>query len=239
MSLGKTYRRGYAVAVLLGIEQNMAATWKIFSNVAKPDKNFTIEGDRKDQKALYKFHETLINALRPSIKEGTKSIVIASPSKTSYAQEFLNHARTHHSYLFSGEGKTAFSQIIGSAVTPPQVAAITRTSQFKELIEQTTMAETENLQSIIEKRLGTMNNYVLYSLQDAEAAIFTPQAVGKPAPEYLLLTNSYLQGSRQKNRVHRLMQIAQNKQIKTRVVSEDSSAGARINQLGGIICLLK
>jgi hypothetical protein len=119
------------VAVLLGIEQNTAATWKIFSNVAKPDKTVPISGERKDQKALYNFHETLINALRPSIKEGTKSIIIASPSKTSFAQEFLNHARSHHSWLFSGEGKTSFSQITGSAVTPPQVAALTRTSQFK------------------------------------------------------------------------------------------------------------
>jgi stalled ribosome rescue protein Dom34 len=84
-----------------------------------------------------------------------------------------------------------------------------------------------------------MDNHVLYSLEDTENAIFSPQTVGKPAPEYLLLTNSYLQSSRQKNRVHRLMQIAQNKQIKTRVVTEDSAAGARINQLGGIICLLK
>ncbi|MCW4025192.1 MAG: hypothetical protein NWF01_09190 [Candidatus Bathyarchaeota archaeon] len=237
--MGKPYRRGYAVAVLLGIEQNSAATWKIFSNVAKPDKIITLTGERKDQKALYNFHETLINALRPSIKEGTKSIVIAAPSKTSFAQDFLGHARSHHSWLFSGEGKATFSQITGSAVTPPQVAAITRTAQFKELIEQTTITETENLQSIIERRLGTMDNYVLFSLQEAENAIFNPQTVGKPSPEYLLLTNNYLKGSRQKNRVHRLMQIAQNKQIKTRVVNEDSAAGARINQLGGIICLLK
>jgi stalled ribosome rescue protein Dom34 len=235
----KRFRRGYPVAVLLGVEHNQAAIWKIFSNVAKPEKTITLIGERKDQKALYKFHEDIINALRPSIKEGVKSVIVASPSKTSYSQEFLAHAKGHHSWLFLGESKVSFSQITGSAATPPQVAALTRTAQFKELIQQTTTEETENIQGILEKRLSTADKYVLYSLVEAEDAVFGTQAVGKPTPEYLFLTDSYLAGTRQKNRLHRLMQVAQNKQIKTRIVSVESSAGARINQLGGIVCLLK
>jgi hypothetical protein len=35
------------------------------------------------------------------------------------------------------------------------------------------------------------------------------------------------------------MQIAQNKKIQTRVIDAESAAGARITQLGGIVCVAK
>jgi stalled ribosome rescue protein Dom34 len=236
----KRYRRGYPVAVLLGIEQNQAAIWKIYSNVAKPEKTIPLSGDRRDQKALYNFHEALVNALRPTIKEeGVKSIIAASPPRTGYAQEFINHVKAHHSWLLSGESKASLSQITGSAVSAAQVAALTRTDQFKELIQQTTIQETENLHEILEKRLSTQDKYVLFSLQEAEYAIYGTQSIGKPVPEYLLLTDNYLADTRMKSRVYKLMQVAQNRKIKTRIVSQESAAGARLNQLGGIVCLLK
>ena len=79
----KNYKRGYPVAVLVGIEQDHAALWHIFSQVAKQQQTIPINGDRKDSKALYSFHETIINALRPVLKEGVRSIVVASPPRTS------------------------------------------------------------------------------------------------------------------------------------------------------------
>jgi stalled ribosome rescue protein Dom34 len=235
----KHYRRGYPVAVLLGIEQTQAAIWKIYSNVAKPETSISLAGERKDQKAIYNFYEAIVNALRPSIKEGVKSIIAASPARTSYAQEFISHVRQHHSWLLQGESKASLSQITGSAVSQSQVATLTRTSQFKELIQQTTIEETENLHEILEKRLSTQDKYVLFSLQEAEYAVFSSQSIGKPVPEYLLLTANYLADTRMKSRVYKLMQVAKNRKIKTSVVNGESAAGARLNQLGGIVCLLK
>ncbi len=78
---------------------------------------------------------------------------------------------------------------------------------------------------------------MVFSLEEAENLILQVQPPGKPQPEYLLLTNSYLAGCRQKNRIHRLMQIAQNKKIKTRVIDAESNAGARLTQLGSLVCL--
>ena len=69
--------------------------------------------------------------------------------------------------------------------------------------------------------------------------ILDTQAEGKPKPEYLLLTDDYLSSSRQKNRVQRLMQIAANRGVKTRVINAESTAGKRLTQLGGIVCLAK
>ena len=54
-----------------------------------------------------------------------------------------------------------------------------------------------------------------------------------------MLTNDYLTGTHQKNRVNRLMMIAAKNGVKTRVINAESNAGSRITQLGGIVCLAK
>lgn len=235
----KSYRRGYPVAILIGIEADHAAIWQIFSQVAKPQQTLKLNGDRKDQKATYNFHEATINALRERLKEGVRSIIVASPPRTNYAADFLNHVKAHHAWLLTGTNKATFSQITGSASSPPQVAALTKTSIFKQLIQENATEETENLLEILEKRLSKTDNLVLFSLQEAENLILNEQGRGKPQPEYLMLTDDYLAGSRQKYHVNRLMQIAQNKGVKTRVISADSNAGKRLTQLGGIVCLAK
>ena len=235
----KNYKRGYPVAVLIGIEQDHAALWHIYSQVAKPQQTIPLNGDHKDQKALYSFHETIVNALRPVLKEGVRSVIVASPPRTNYALDFLFHIKAHHSWLTQGTNKASISQITGSASTPPQVAALTKTSTFKELIQENAAEETENLIEILEKRLNKTDNLVLFSLQEAENLILFPQAQGKLQPEYLLLTNDYLNSSRQKNRVNRLMQIAAKNGVKTRVIDAESNAGKRLTQLGGIVCLAK
>ena len=138
-----------------------------------------------------------------------------------------------------GTSKASISSITGSASAPPQVAALTKTTAFKQLIQENAAEETENLLEILEKRLSKTDNLVLFSLQEAENLILNQQAPGKPQPEYLMLTNDYLAGSRQKNRVNRLMMIAAKNGVKTRVIDAESNAGKRLTQLGGIVCLAK
>ena len=235
----KRYRRGYAVAILAGMEEDTVALWKVFSNVAKPEKTLHINGARTNPKDLYNFHESIINALRPTLKEGVRSIILASPARTNYHQELINHVHEHHKWLTQGPNKAAFSKITGSATTPSQVAALTRTPTFRQIISETTEEETENLIEILEKRINTTdnNNLVLFSLEEAEKLILKRQKPSEPKPEYLMLTNKYLAENRQKNRLHRLMQIATNKKVKTRIINAESPAGKRLTQLGGFICL--
>jgi stalled ribosome rescue protein Dom34 len=234
----KRYRRGYPVAILAGIEEDTAVLWKVFSNVAKPEKTIHIKGARNNPKDLYNFHESIINAIRPTLKEGVRSIILASPTRTSHNQELINHIQQHHKWLTQGPNKAAFTTITGSATTPAQVAALTRTPTFRQLIKETTQEETENLIEILEKRINTAdNNLVLFSLEEAERLILKRQKSNEPKPEYLMLTDKYLSSTRQKTRLHRLMQIAANKKVKTRIINADSPAGKRLTQLGGFICL--
>jgi stalled ribosome rescue protein Dom34 len=235
----KRYRRGYPVAILAGIEEDTAVLWKVFSNVAKPEKTIRINGTRKNPEDRYNFHESIINAIRSTLKEGVRSIILASPARTNHHQELINHVHEHHKWLTQGPNKAAFSKITGSATTPPQVAALTRTPLFRKLINETTEEETENLIEILEKRINTTdnNNLVLFSLEEAENLILKRQKPGRPKPEYLMLTDRYLADNREKSRLQRLMQIATNKNVKTRIVNAESPAGKRLTQLGGFICL--
>ena len=237
----KGHKRGYPVAILTGIEEDYAALWKVFSNVVKHEKTVAFGGTRNDSKALYNFHELIINALRPTLKEGIKSIILAAPSRTNYTQEFIAHIHGHHAWLTQGSNKAVFSEITGSAGTPSQVAELTRNPAFRQLICETTAEETENLIEILEKRLNvsSKNNLVLFSLEEAEHLILGPQKSDRPNPEYLLLTDNYLSNSREKNRLHRLMQIAANRKVKTRIVDAKSAAGQRLAQLGGLVCLAR
>ncbi len=236
---GKKYRRGYPVAILMGLEETSAIAWKVFSNVAKPEKTLPLSGARSNPKDLYNFHESLINALRPTFKEGVRSIILAAPARTNYTKEFISHVRQHHTWLTQGPNKATISEITGSAFTPAQVATLTQTPAFHQLISDTTAEETENLIEILEKRLNASDthNIVLFSLEEVENLILNKQKTTKPKPEYLLLTDKYLSEKREKNRLHRLMQIAANKKIKTRIVNAESPAGIRITQLGGLVCL--
>ena len=235
----KRYRRGYLVAILAGLEENTAALWNVFSNVAKPQITLHLNGSRNNPKALYNFHESIINALRPTLKEGVRSIILASPARTNYHQELINHICEHHKWLTQGPNKAVFSKTTGSASTPAQVAALTRTPIFQKIISETAEEETENLIEILEKRINASesNTVVLFSLEEAENLILKKQKPNEPKPEYLMLTERYLADNRQKNRLHRLMQIAANRKVKTRIVNAESPAGKRLTQLGGFVCL--
>ena len=234
----KNYRRGYPVAILIGTEQDHASLWQVFSQVAKHQQSIHLNSDRKDKKTLYNYHETIINAIRPILKEGVRSIIASAPSRTSYAQDLLTHISAHHSWLLQGPNKASIAQIIGSADTPSQVAELTKTVVFKQIIQENAEEETENILELIEKRLNTSENLVLFSLEEVEKSIFKNQIFGKPQPDFLLMTDSYLSNSHQKRRLNRLIQISQNKKIKTRVIKAESNAGLRLTQLGGLICLM-
>ena len=97
MAPKKGYRRGYPVAILIGLERDCAALWSVFSKVVKPLANVELKGTRSDQKALYNFHESVINAMKPTVKEGVKSVILASQARTSHARDFRDHTNKHHS----------------------------------------------------------------------------------------------------------------------------------------------
>jgi stalled ribosome rescue protein Dom34 len=234
----KGYRRGYPVAILVGLEAEKAVLWNVFSQVIKSEKIVSV-GNRNDSKSVYSFHESIVNAMRSTVREGIRSIIVVSPARTNYAQKFISHINSHHTWLVRGRSKVALSVLTGSAVTLSEVTSLAKAPAFQKLISETVSEESENLVEVLEQRLNapTQKTLVLYSLEEIEDFVLASNQTNRTRPEYLLLTDKFLAESRQKNRLHRLMQIAANRGVKTRIISGESKAGLRLAQLGGIVSL--
>lgn len=232
------YKRGYSVALLLGFEDDHAVLWHVFSHVAKLHIAVKLSGRRTDEKTLYNFHESVVDALRPALKEGVRSIVVTAPMKTTYAADFLAHMRKHHPYLTQSKGsnKATFAELVGSADQPHRVAQLVKTKEFRKAIAATTSGEADHIVDTLEKHLyGIDNNSVaLYSLKEIEDIIYGRESHNDLRTAYLMITDKYLADSEDKNRIHRLLQISKNKKVKTIIVNAETSAGKRISQFGGM-----
>jgi stalled ribosome rescue protein Dom34 len=231
------YKRGYPVALLVGLENDRAVLWQIFSRVAKQHLTLKLNGKRTDRKALYNLHESVVDALRPMFKEGVRSIVVTAPMKTTYTAGFLDHVRKHHAYLIQSqrqEGAT-FVELVGSADEPHMMAELVKTKEFRKLVMESTSQEADHVLNELEKHLCKSNSVVLFSLKEIEDAVYDRKRLNDSRTEYLMLTDKYLADNADKNRLQRLLQISKNRRVKTRVVNADTPAGKRISQFGGIV----
>ena len=86
---------------------------------------------------------------------------------------------------------------------------------------------------------STFNEILLMEkmLKEIEDLIYDRDRRNAFRTEYLLLTTKYLGSSRDRNRIHRLLQISKNREVKTRILNAETSAGKRITQFGGILFL--
>ena len=238
MKKKRGYRRGYSVALLIGFEEDHAIVWQVFSHVVKPHRSLKLDGERTNEKAVYNFHESVVNALKPLLNEGVKSIVVASPLRTTYATAFLDHVKKHHGYLTQSKvSKVTLAELAGSADEPQKVAELMKTKEFRRLIAETTSEEADDIIDTLEKCLSSAHedSLVLFSLEEIEDRVYSRERVKNSRMEFLMLTDVYLAENGDKNRIHRLMQIAENRKVKTKIIDAKTPAGKRISQFGGIV----
>jgi stalled ribosome rescue protein Dom34 len=196
-----------------------------------------LDEKRTDRRALYNFHESVVDALRPILNEGVRSVVVTAPIKTTYVADFMNHVRKHHSYLIQRErpdGAT-FAELVGSADQPYNIAELVKTKEFRKLVSKTTSQEADQVLNALEKHMHSNNSVILFSLEEIEDTIYDQKSLSSVKTQYLMLTDKYLADHEKKNRLHRLLQISKNKSVKTRIVNAETPAGKRISQFGGII----
>jgi len=239
MKRKQSYRRGYPVALLVGFENDRAVLWQVFSHVVKLYLTLKLGGKRTGEGVLYNFHESVVDALRPALSEGIRSIVVTAPMKTTYATDFLDHVRRHHAYLIQSKraNRAAFAELVGSADQPYKVAELVKTEEFHKLIAETTSEEVDLIVDALEKRLYSINSdtAVLFSLKEIEDMVYNRKSDDDLGTKHLILTDKYLAESEDKNRINRLLQISKNKKVKTRIINAETPAGKRISQLGGAV----
>jgi len=89
--------------------------------------------------------------------------------------------------------------------------------------------------SVLEKRLGTPEGIdtLKFTLTEVEDEVYGDHG----SAEYILLTTDFQYNHRR--RTQRLLQIAQNKGIKSMIVEAETSMGTRLSQFGGLICMTR
>lgn len=220
-------RRGYPVAMLIGLEGDRASTWDIYSESVK-------SGPRIQGEDRYNFYESIVDALRPGIKEGVKSILIAAPNEKDYSA-FMDHIRKHQGWLLGGWSlnTATFTHIQEPAMSARQVRELVGTRGFREKLAEASQGDIQQVMGVLEKRLNDPEGIetVLFTLKEVEEAVYG----NGETPEYILVTELFL--SRNRRRTTRLLQVAANRDIGTRIIGPDTPAGARIAQFGGLVCM--
>ncbi|MHA2391900.1 MAG: hypothetical protein ACXAEX_08010 [Promethearchaeota archaeon] len=242
----KRTKRGHPVAILIGLHDNDAVFWRIFSETIRIYSKINRGRKRRNQnkKQLYHFHEEIINTLRPIIKEGIRSIILLSPPKKEYSDEFLNHVNKHHLWLLKkGDKQVVFSKITGNqAKTQKDVYYLRTQEYFKTIVDETSNQEglliLEELTEIINK--NEKFSKILYTWKEIDNELrLIKKNPNLPKPNYIILTEEYLKNPKNRNKTHHILQIAKNLGIKTKIVNIESNAGALVNSFGGLICYFK
>jgi stalled ribosome rescue protein Dom34 len=225
----KRRRRGYPVAVLVGLENKRAIFWNIFSNSVKAGEV------KKWVYNEYNFFEALVDELRPSIKQGVKTVLLASKDKKKY-DGFIGHVEKHQGWMLKGYelNRVSFQYVEGSARDVDAVMELVNASGFSDKIRQAGEGDMKLVMSVLEKRLSSRDGIetLMFSLNEAEEAVYGGKEV-----EYIITSQIFQE--RHRRRIQRLFQVAENKGVKTRVLSPDSPHIGRVAQFGGLICLLR
>jgi len=241
----KRTKRGFPVCILVGFDEQAIHIWKVFSETVRKYKIMKLPRKWKNasEKDMYHFFEDLIDLLRPLMDSGLKSVVLAEPQGSNWTTKFLEHIKKHQRWLIDSKGSTqvAFGQISGNVHELSGVRYLIEQEKTQKVIKRITSEEAYFLIKELEKAINSNNPNILivYGLNEVENLIYKGGKKDNSVAEkvdYLLLTYEFLENHDDKNRVYRLIQIAENKGIITKVILEESPAGNRINQFGGIIC---
>jgi len=241
-------KRGFLVALLIGFDEKEIHTWRVYSHSLRVYKTIKLARKWKylDDKQIYNLLEELVNLIRLVIRDGLKSILLASPQKKDYSTIFLDHINKHHQWLVRSKGynRVSFGEIVGNANNIESAKFLISQEKSLHVIHETTSDEINLLVKQLNKiiNIGDPNRLLLYNLVDIEALIYGRGKKDKSAAEkldFLIVTEDFINNRKNKNRIHRLIQIANNKGIITKTISIEDPAADRFNQFGGILAFKK
>jgi len=128
------------------------------------------------------------------------------------------------------------------AKTPKDVYYLKTQEYFKEIVDETSNQESmmilEELTELINKNEKVSK--ILYTWREIDQELRLLKKNPELAkPNYIILTEEYLKNPKNRNKTHRILQIAKNLGIKTKIMSQESEAGAIVDKFGGLVCYYK
>jgi stalled ribosome rescue protein Dom34 len=229
------------MAVLVGLDNERAALWVVYSESIKQHGFIDRPADSDSHKdaALYNFYNAIIAEMKPILSTGLASLVVASTRvDASLAESFIAHIRKHHAYLLRAIRMTS---ITGDAMTVNAARALVKTDAFQSVTIDVTNQESDVLVRVLDAKLSdsTGRVTVLFSLEEIDRYFRNLSKAGEAAveyPEYVLMTDTFWAARKNDPRLQRVMDLAKNASVKTSVLRSDGQAGSRVAQLGGLVC---
>ena len=214
--------------MMIGIRGLEAVTWEVYSESVK-------RGQKIDEASQYGLYEAIVDAVRPKIKQGVKTMLVASTDVKEYAS-FMSHVKRHQSWLLKGWelNKATFEHVPMAAMDERHVREIVKTNGFKMRLSEASNVDMGHVMKVLEERLNDPDGIetLLFSLDEIESHIY-----GGGEAEYVLVTDQFHE--RHRRRTHRLLQVVTYRSTQTSIVPTDTAAGARLTQFGGLVCLIK
>ncbi|MBN1215533.1 MAG: hypothetical protein JXA99_08810 [Candidatus Lokiarchaeota archaeon] len=242
--------RGFLKNVLITFENKQATIWKVYSK--KLEKIITYSWNKNyeylKKKELYYYFEKILTKLREIIQIGIKSVILINPIKKQYNKDFLNHIKIHQKWLIDEKNPDSIviRSLKGSIKNTYEILKMIDSEQYSEEVKSAKIHEDGQIIEILQKRLHHKNDgCVFYTLDEIEKIIYAggkKKKRFKPLklnPEYIVITTNYIGNHPQKNRLNRLLQIVQNRNIKIQIINSENASGIYIDSLGGITCFLK
>jgi stalled ribosome rescue protein Dom34 len=236
-------RRGYPVALLLGIDERRATLWTVHSDSIVPSGSISCEhkGSAGTCNPRYNYFDAVVARLKIASATGVKSIVVAGPKGTPTAKDLVAHVNKHHLYLLKpGSGRTIhIATIDGSAANDvPSTIELVKSPAFKEITESATGQETEGIVQLLDAVINNPSGIVsVHFTLDEILQVFEAlhDEIG-PEPEYVLMTENFYASTKNDQRLQRIFSLAKKYKVKTRVIQSKTGPGARIAALGGMVC---
>ena len=237
-------RRGYPVALLLGVEDRRATMWMVNSESIAPAGNVHAgqKGGRNTTNPRYNYFDDIVKALKPIFSTGVKTLVIAGPKNTSLASDFLSHVQKHHAYLFKKGSAIAInaSTIEGEASNVQSALALVKGDAFRKITASTVDQEMNSTLELLDACINNPSGAVkiCYTIDEIDQVFLAMKDDEGPVPEYILMTDQFYALHKNEAQFQRIYALAKRFKVKTRVIQQKTDAGARVAQLGGLVSFM-
>ena len=213
--MGSRKKKGYSIGLCIAFNEWGARVYQLLSLKSKLIKNITL-GKKYvnfDQKELYKFNESIIDIIRPLIREQNRAIVIVAPKKSKYFEYFSLHIKKGHRWLDS----VAFEQFDAEIQNNEQMHSLFQNEQFKQAIGIARAEESAVIEHDLNKYLNKLEDAsrekVIYGLQDLERFLLDLSSANRKVNGILLISEEFLESRKGHPKMQRVRQLAKNKGI--------------------------
>ncbi len=219
-------RRGYPTAVLIGLNQESAHLWTIYSESVKPSKVIIKIGN--DDKSLYRFYEEIIDNIRNLLSEGFTGIIFASENRSKLSTNITEHLTKHYRWMTE---KVTIRQLSGKAGTIDEVIQLIKTNKLQETVNE---ANEEMGRRIIDQLESALENgNILYTVDELNLAINSNKR-----PTTIIMTENFQRKKQRNSKFNSVLQISKNLGALLIIIKPNNPINLRLTQLGEFICII-